>query len=84
MQFPFGSRRIRGIRHFGAISRVLIKHGLGEVSERVWSRKKATAGRVKSGLPNPARIRRALEELGPSFIKLGQLMATRGDMFPPE
>ena len=84
MQFPFGSRRIRGIRHFGAISRVLIKHGLGEVSERLWSRKKAAAGRVKSGLPNPARIRRALEELGPSFIKLGQLMATRGDMFPPE
>ena len=84
MQFPFGSRRIRGLRHFGAISRVLIKHGLGEISERLWTRKKATVGKVKSGLPNPARIRRALEELGPSFIKLGQLMATRGDIFPTE
>ena len=84
MQFPFGSRRIRGIRHFGAISRVLIKHGLGEISERLWSRKTAAVGKVKSGLPNPTRVRRALEELGPSFIKLGQLMATRSDMFPPE
>lgn len=67
---PFSSRRIRGIRHFGAISRVLIKHGLGEVSQRLWG-PRGTAKTVKSGLPDPARIRRALEELGPSFIKLG-------------
>ncbi|WP_054033998.1 ABC1 kinase family protein [Desulfatitalea tepidiphila] len=84
MEFSFSSRRIRGIRHFGAISRVLIKHGLGEVSERLWRRKTDAAGMTKGGLPNPARVRRALEELGPSFIKLGQLMSTRGDIFPPD
>ena len=33
-------------------------------------------------LPAPHRIRKALEELGPSFIKLGQLMSTRADIFP--
>lgn len=80
---PFSSRRVRGIRHFGAISRVLIKHGLGEVSQRLWGAGR-TAKAVTSGLPDPARIRRVLEELGPSFIKLGQLMSTRGDVFPPE
>lgn len=81
---PLPSRRLRGIRHFGAISRVLIKHGLGEVADRLWGRSRRTAKTAGSGLPDPARVRRALEELGPSFIKLGQLMSTRGDIFPPE
>jgi ubiquinone biosynthesis protein len=81
MPLPFGSRRIRGIRHFGAISGILIKHGLGELAERVWGRRPAGA---KSGLPDAARIRRVFEELGPSFIKLGQLLSTRGDILPPE
>ena len=34
-------------------------------------------------LDTPVRVRRALEELGPTFVKLGQVMATRVDMFPP-
>lgn len=81
MPFPFSSNRLRGIRHFGLISRVLIKHGMGEIADRL----KGRAGtRDKSGLPDPVRIRRTLEELGPSFIKLGQLMSTRADLFPPE
>jgi ubiquinone biosynthesis protein len=81
MAFPFSSNRIRGIRHFGLISRVLIKHGMGEIIDRMKGR---TATRIKSGLPDPVRIRRTLEELGPSFIKLGQLMSTRADLFPAE
>ena len=81
MAFPFSSNRIRGIRHFGLISRVLIKHGMGEIIDRMKGR---TTTRIKSGLPDPVRIRRTLEELGPSFIKLGQLMSTRADLFPAE
>ena len=73
--------RLRGIRHFGAISRILLKHGLGEFGERIWGKRRGSA---KTGLPDPARVRRALEDLGPSFIKLGQLLSTRGDVLPPE
>ncbi|WP_245546675.1 ABC1 kinase family protein [Leeia oryzae] len=29
----------------------------------------------------PVRLRRALEELGPTFVKLGQVLATRADVF---
>lgn len=32
----------------------------------------------------PRRTRLALEELGPTFVKLGQILATRGDLLPPE
>ncbi len=32
----------------------------------------------------PVRVRRALEEMGPTFVKLGQILATRSDLFPPE
>lgn len=32
----------------------------------------------------PARVRRALEDLGPTFIKLGQVLAMRVDLFAPE
>ena len=40
---------------------------------------------VKEGLTNiinPAQLRMALEELGPTFIKIGQILSTRPDILP--
>lgn len=34
--------------------------------------------------PTEVRLRLALEEMGPTFVKLGQIMATRVDLLPPE
>jgi ubiquinone biosynthesis protein len=75
------ANRLSGIRHLAAISRILFKHGLSEFGDRLRGTRHT---KVKTGLPDPARVRRALADLGPSFIKLGQLLSTRADVLPAE
>ncbi|GBC63563.1 protein UbiB [Desulfonema ishimotonii] len=83
-----GIHRGKGVRRLGTITRVLIRHGFGDVADRIFSRSEdqlAEAGMrlaQKPAFPSPIRIRQVLEELGPSFIKLGQLMSVRADIFP--
>ncbi len=81
--------KIMGIKRVACICGVLIRHFWGNVSDwfNVSDITSSKSGEVNKngsspGFPSPERIRRTLEDLGPSFIKLGQLMSTRADLFP--
>ena len=63
MGFFRASAGFKGVRRFGSIAKVLIKHGLGDVVERVMSRKEkqVEAGQVKPatlkpGVLSPRRV----------------------------
>src|ERR671918_954760 len=83
---------MRELPRLHEIASVFIRHGLGDFVQRIGIAGllertgqilnfRAAAESVK--LDPAQRMRMALEELGPTFVKLGQVMATRVDLFPP-
>ena len=84
---------VRDLPRLHEIASVMIRYGWGDLVRVLGiSGALERAGRALhwrstseiSQLDAPVRIRRALEELGPTFVKLGQLLATRVDVFPPQ
>jgi len=90
---PFG-RRFREIGRLGHVLTVLSRHGFGwlvvslHLDRFVPFRKRLLKrfGRPEDG-PAPttaARLANVLEELGPTYVKLGQVLASRQDLLPPD
>ena len=77
---------VRDLERLRQIAGVLAVHGFGEVVDRtglgtlVSGRKRTDGGRMPAGI----RLRKVLEDLGPSFVKLGQIISTRPDLIPQD
>ena len=80
---------VRDLGRLREIALVLAKHGFGEVLGRMGlgglapktTRPDTETSRRAAW---PERVRLVLEDLGPSFMKLGQIASTRTDLLPPE
>lgn len=74
------------IRRYRQIAEVLSLHGFGYLTEQIGLDRFSPTRHRDDGFEGPLspaeHLRTALEELGPTFIKLGQLLSTRPDILP--
>jgi len=84
------SRRYRHMMRLRAILGVFARHGFGYfidlagLSRLVPERLRASGKTEKTPPGRGKRLRKALEELGPTFVKLGQMLSSRADLLPPD
>ncbi len=77
------SHTVRDIGRMNEVAKILAKHGFGLLVSNIDipGFPKTSAKTITS---TPARVSAAMQELGPTFIKLGQILSTRPDLLPEE
>jgi ubiquinone biosynthesis protein len=80
---------VRQLGRLSEISQVAAKHGFGYFFDThrppgIRSRRAREVDASADGSNRGVRVRQMLDELGPTFVKFGQLMSTRPDVVPPD
>ncbi len=88
LKLPTITRPIRHLQRYRQILAVFTRHGFGFAlahlpTEPLWLRDLYPYPKQERA-SLPFHFRQALEELGPAFVKLGQVLSTRPDLLPPD
>jgi ubiquinone biosynthesis protein len=80
---------VRQLGRLSEIAQVAARHGFGYFFEThrfgdVITRRQREVPPAGEGSPRGQRLREMLDELGPTFVKFGQLLSTRPDVVPPD
>lgn len=91
MRFRNGITHLNHISRYREVANILIKHGFGFLFDKVSLRNilgfrqlKVNPEKEVENYSRPQRLRMALEELGPTYVKLGQLLSIRPDLLGAE
>lgn len=84
--------KLKDCQHFYKIISTFLIYGIDEILPhnrytrpiRCWRKLLFWLRNQHSNKPFGLRLRLALQELGPVWIKLGQMLSTRRDLFPPD
>ena len=79
----------RNLGRLSEIAQVAVRHGFGYFFERhrlteLFGRTRARRRRRGAGSERGRHLREMLDELGPTFVKFGQLLSMRPDILPPD
>lgn len=71
------------LKRYKDVARLLLHHGRGDLFRTASLAPELRPEAPPEGSGDPEKLARDLEDLGPTFIKLGQLLSTRSDLLLP-